>query len=532
MDRLKKFFINGFLMTVVTIIIRYVSVNFNIYISNKIGAVSMGLFTLISSVYGFALTLATSGISLATTKLVSEALGTGAKKKDFNTDATVASIMKKSIFFSFIISFFVTVGLLIFAKPIGVRILGDIRTVSSLKILAFSLPPIAVSSSLSGYFIALRRVHKNAIVQILSQGARIYFCVMLLGSAISNDMESACVAIVLGGTASELLSFGFHLILYLSSRARDRKNSQNQEFPADKQFSRRLLPITLPVAFSAYMRSALVTVEHLLIPWGLQRSGSSRDYSLAAYGTVHSVVFPLVLFPSAISSSFAGLLIPEISESDAMGDKKRIERIIARVLKTVLIYSIGTAAIMMCLSGELGSVLFPKSDATKYIALVSPLIPIMYLDTSVDSILKGLGYQFYSMIINIVDASLSVILVWILLPRFGIMGYIITVYFTEIVNATLSITKLLIVTKTKVRFFDWIFKPIFCSILATAMARYVLSFTHSIAHSRYELFLHIALIALIYLICLILCRAISPKKITKSIKDFLNSEKSIAKKSG
>ena len=64
MDRVKRFFINGLLMTAVTLAIRYVSVSFNIYITNRIGAVAMGLFTLISSVYGFALTLATSGISL------------------------------------------------------------------------------------------------------------------------------------------------------------------------------------------------------------------------------------------------------------------------------------------------------------------------------------------------------------------------------------------------------------------------------------------------------------------------------------
>ena len=525
MDRLKKFFVNGLLMTVVSIVIRYVSVNFNIYISNRIGAVSMGLFTLISSVYGFALTLATSGISLATTKLVSEALGSGAKSDKFDTDATVSSIMKKSILFSLVISFFVSLCLFCSADSIGVRILGDERTVSSLKILALSLTPIAISSSLSGYFIAMRRVHKNALVQIISQGARIYFCVMLLGAATSNDMESACVAIVLGGTVSEIIAFAFHLVLFLFDRSQSKQSAGTSNSAADKSFSKKLIPITLPVAFSAYMRSALVTVEHLLIPWGLQRSGSSRDRSLAAYGTVHSMVFPLVLFPAAISSSFAGLLVPEISESNAMGDTDRIDRIISRVLKTVLIYSIGTAAIMMCLSSEFGSVLFPKADAAKYIALIAPLIPIMYLDTSVDSILKGLGYQFYSMIINIVDASLSVILVWILLPRFGIMGYVITVYFTEIVNAALSITKLLIVTKTKVRFFDWIFKPVICSVLAAGLARYVLSVLDSIAVTRYELFLHIALISCVYLILLVVLRAISPKKIARSIKNFLRSEK-------
>ena len=93
-------------MTAVSLAIRYISVAFNVYITNRIGASAMGLFTLVSSVYGFTLTLATSGISLATTKLVSEAIG-GVNESD--RDITIRAIMKKSLLFSFAISFTISV---------------------------------------------------------------------------------------------------------------------------------------------------------------------------------------------------------------------------------------------------------------------------------------------------------------------------------------------------------------------------------------------------------------------------------------
>ena len=75
MTRFKKFILNGLLITAVSLIIRAVSVSFNVYISNKIGAAAMGLFTLISTVYRFAITVATSGIGLAATRIVAEAVG-------------------------------------------------------------------------------------------------------------------------------------------------------------------------------------------------------------------------------------------------------------------------------------------------------------------------------------------------------------------------------------------------------------------------------------------------------------------------
>ncbi|MBO7250186.1 MAG: stage V sporulation protein B, partial [Clostridia bacterium] len=65
MNRFKKFLLNGAILTLTSVVMRMIGVSFNVYISDAVGAEAMGLFTLISTVYGFALTLATSGISLA-----------------------------------------------------------------------------------------------------------------------------------------------------------------------------------------------------------------------------------------------------------------------------------------------------------------------------------------------------------------------------------------------------------------------------------------------------------------------------------
>ena len=502
-------------MTAVTLVIRYVSVSFNVYLTNKIGAVAMGLFTLISSVYGFALTLATSGLSLATTKLVSEAMGAVEECKQAST---VKSIMKKSLLFAFLISLSVSVGLYLLSPILAKSVLKDIRTLRSLQILSYTLVPIALSSSISGYFVAIRKVHKNAAVQVFGNAIKIFSCIYLLSRISASDVESACIAVILGGSFAEVVSFVIHLISYVV----DLKKQKNKGAP-EVSFAKRLIPFTLPIAFSAYVRSALVTVEHLLIPWGLEKSGSGRDASLAAYGIVHSIVFPLVLFPSAISSSFAGLLVPEISESAANKDFERIERIIGKVLKTVLIYSVGVAGIILCLSNEIGNVLFTNQSAVKYLLLVAPLIPIMYLDTSVDSILKGLGHQFYCMVINIIDALLSVILVWFLLPRYGIIGYIVTVYFTELINATLSITKLLCVTNIKFKIFAWLAKPIISIITSAAIIRFLLYKLGIFAQSRLDIAIHVCAIACVYIVALILVRALKIKRIKRSVINFFKA---------
>ena len=510
MNRFRKFIFNGLLITAVSLIMRSVAVSFNVYLSNTIGAVAMGVFTLISTVYGFALTVATSGIGLAATRHIAEAVGEAEKSGiSPRKSPLVRGYVKNCVRYALFFSIGSAVVLFLLSDHIGCRWLGDERTVSSLKVLALSLPSIALSSVFYGYFTAVRRVYKNAIVQVLGQGIKIFSCIGLISFLGASDVETACLSVVIGGTAAELISFAVHYIFYLLE-SMEQKASDHDKNESDKQW-RRILHTALPVAFSAYMRSGLITLEHILIPKGLEKSGSSRDSSLAAYGTIHSMVFPLVLFPSALSGSFAGLLVPEIAESKAEGDEGRILRIINKVFHAVLTFSIGTAGIMMCFSYELGNTVYPNVSTGRYILMVAPLIPIMYLDTSVDGILKGLGEQVYCMGVNIADALLSVILVWLLLPNMGITGYILTVYFTETVNATLSIARLLTVTKVRPNIKDWIIKPLISVILSSAATRYIASrLTGSITGSL-ELAVYIVLTASVYLALLIVMKGIKLK---------------------
>ena len=72
MRRIKVFLLNGILLTLTGFVIRSFTMFFNVYISNKIGEEATGIYQLIMSVYLFAITVANSGINLATTRIISE----------------------------------------------------------------------------------------------------------------------------------------------------------------------------------------------------------------------------------------------------------------------------------------------------------------------------------------------------------------------------------------------------------------------------------------------------------------------------
>ena len=99
----------------------------------------------------------------------------------------------------------------------------------------------------------------------------------------------------------------------------------------------------------------------------------------------------------------------------------------------------------------------------------------MYLDSMTDAMLKGMGQQFYSMLVNIIDALLSVILVWLVLPRYGIYSYIVIVYACEIINASLSVGRLLYISRLKPNILGWVIKPLIAITGAICTIRLILS---------------------------------------------------------
>ncbi len=450
MKLIQKFAVNALVLIVTSVFMRLVSMLFNVWLTNKIGTEGMGLFSLVLSVYSLATTLALSGINLSATRLVSQELAQnssqGAKKA-----VTVCTV------YSLIFGITSCCLLLFFGRYIASNLLCDIRTLPSLRILAFSLPFISVSSCLCGYFSAVRRVVKNSVTNIIEQFLRIFFTVAVFSVMSSGGVKQAMCAVSCGILFSEILSFATSFILYIFDV---KKNLRRRCVPPGCDITSRMVKMSLPIAFSAYIRSALVTVENILIPNRLSAGGLDKSAALSSYGIVTGMVFPLILFPLAFLSAASGLLIPEITRYRSLGQDRQIKYVTTRYFRLSIIFSVAVAGVFMYFSDILSDMIYESAESGGYIKIFAALIPIMYLDNSTDAMLKGLGEQVASMRYNIIDALVSVILVYFLLPPLGVNGYLITVFACELLNASMSIQRLLRVTGIKIKIFYHVVCPV------------------------------------------------------------------------
>ena len=263
----------------------------------------------------------------------------------------------------------------------------------------------------------------------------------------TGNLEKICYSLILGDVISEFIAFLYLILLYVSdmhahlplsklkkySKIHTDCNSSSNNF----KFLRKILRILIPVALTSYVRSGLSTVKQLLIPSNLEKSGLNCSESLSEYGTISGMAMPIVMFPATFLSSVAWLLVPEFARYQAHNDTKKIKKYSDILIIGSFAFSCLLTIIFIIFGENISYTIYKDYSIGKYVK-----VPFMYVDIVIDSILKGIDEQVNVMFINIMDLLISISFICIFVPIFGIKGYIVSIFISEIFNFALSLKTL------------------------------------------------------------------------------------------
>lgn len=481
----KLFLINGTILTVTSLLMKFAVLVFNVYISNQIGSEAVGIFSLVMAVYLFFITVATSGLNIAVTVIVSE-------KFAVNKDRLAIKAIRTCIFFSLLLGIVAGVLILVFSGFITNKCLHNMVSSRPLFYIAVGLPFIAMSSCINSYFTSVRKAYKNAITQVFEFIVKMIATVVLLKINILKGVEYICISLILADVISEICSFSLIFILYIIDVKLKKLNDV-------RSFGQRIniLKIAFPVAITSYIRSGLSTVKQLIIPTQLEKSGLSCNNALSKYGIINGMVMPIIIFPTVLINSYSMLLIPEFSTYVAQKNYKAINYISNKIFKFTCAFSVCICSIFLFFSNELGFVIYNNLETGYYFKILAPLIFFMYMDNIIDCILKGLNKQFGVMCCNILDLSVTTCFIYFLLPVMGIDGYIVSIFISELLNFSVSLFQMIRYSKLKLNFIDWVLIPVICSLLTYFVT---LMFHFNIVNIKINLLANIILFLLIYLI--------------------------------
>lgn len=433
MKRKLPIFYSALLLTGVNLLLRFVATSFQVYLSGRIGAAGIGLLQLVLSVGALAMTAGIAGIRTATMYLTAEELG---KKRPENVTWVLSGCFLYSIFCSGILSF----GLYYFAPQIASGWVGDIRTVAAIRLYAGFLPVCCLTGVMTGYFTAANRIGTLAAVEVAEQFLSLAITMLILVLWGGTDPSKACQGVILGSGIGSCLTLTCLIVFRVKER---------QKTGPRLPIFHRLMNTAVPLALADNLKAGISTTENLMVPKRLALYAKAAD-PLAAFGMVCGMVFPVLMFPAAILFGLAELLIPELARCAAAGSRQRIEYLVKRSLRVAFLYGCLFAGLEFLLAKPLCLSLYKSTEAGHYLRLYALMIPMLYCDAITDAMTKGLGQQKACVRYNIITSSMDVVFLFLLLPRYGMDGYLFSFFVTHLLNFILSLRRLLKITKLKI----------------------------------------------------------------------------------
>ena len=405
------------LLTVTGFITRMIGFFYRIYLSRLFGEEGMGIYQLISPVLGISYSICAASYQTAISKYVAEYTK---DTKDRQYKPLYAGL-QISIPLSLAVSVFIYTQ----APWIACNLLHEPRCTGMLRILPFSIPLSSIHACINGYFYGLRNTAPPATAQLLEQLARVGCVRYIAFQSLQNGASPTIDVAVWGLACGELVSMLTSLCFLHHSKG---KITHTPAAPApggaQSHMLSSIITMALPLTLNRIVLNILAGIESVSIPISLRQSGLSNASALSVYGVLTGMAMPLIFFPNALTNSLSVLLLPMISENLAAGNHRNVRSIILRTIKFCALFGLLFLTLFFLLGDFCGQRLFHSKLCGHFIRTLSFLCPFLYLDTTLSSILQGLGRAGTIFFMNLISLLVRLAFVFYVVPHFGITGYL------------------------------------------------------------------------------------------------------------
>lgn len=415
---------------------RFIGFFYRIFLSRTFGAEGMGIYQLTSPVLALSFSLTVAGIQTAISKYVAgENLS-----RDYRSSLRHLCC---GLFLATGLSVLCALSIYFFADEIALFFLMEERTAPLLRIIALSIPMAAVHSCINGYFYGIRHTLVPALCQLIEQLVRVGSVYGIYAYCLQKGVTPSISFVVIGLVIGEAASMTVSLIAVKVhfSKAASKKLSAlfSFELPALKNTCCHLLTLAVPLSLNRIIINFLQSVEAVFIPHRLLTYGYDNTTALSVYGVLTGMAMPLIFFPSAITNSICVLLLPIVSEADAVDNSGTIQKAVHKSIRYGFILGIIFTSLFLLFGRFLGVFLYQSELAGSFIIILSFLCPLMYIASTLGSILNGLGKTGETFTYSMASLLVRLLFVFFAIPRFGIHGYLYGLLASQTVQTLLCL---------------------------------------------------------------------------------------------
>lgn len=351
------------------------------------------LYSYAYSIYTLFLSLSTSGIPAAMSKIISEYNSLGYN----NTKIKVYKIGLSIMMILGIVGFIL---MMVFAPQLAHMLIGNMKGGNSISDIAFviriissALLIVPMLSVTKGYFQGQKMFKQAAWSNVIEQVARVAF--LLIGCYLciykfKIDEKFAIAVAVFSATIGAVAAY---LYLYYKKRKNKEifsvmtKDKKEEKGLDKKTLAKQIIACAVPFIVIDLLKSAYGMVDSLTVVRGMTYMGYSAEVSELALSTFATWGAKLTMIVISISMGLTTSLIPNIASDNIKGDHDKVNR------------KISLAIIMLLF------ITLPMTIGISFLAKPIWIIFYSYKEVSIDIfklfIFTAASFAIYSVIINI-----------------------------------------------------------------------------------------------------------------------------------
>ncbi len=439
----RKSFLSGvLLLSLSTVLVKIVGFVYKIPMLSYLGSVGMGYFHSAYEIYALFCVIATAGLPVALSLLISAALA----REDH---LRVRRLFQAGIRIFFAVGLLGS-GVMIALAPAFCSMIRSENAYDCILAIAPTVFFICLSSAYRGYFQGYQRMMPTAISQLIEAVGKLVFGLLFAHVALQRGMEPPKIAAAAGWG----LTFGtaFSVLYLVVEKVRFDKH-QRQEGVREENCSsvsspilRPLAKLAVPMTLGAGAVSLTKLIDMTMILRRLRSIGFSEVAANEVYGSYATLALSIYSLLPSLVGTIALPLIPILSSAIEVGDRERQRSMIRASYHLTTMLAIPASLGVSAFARPILSLLFGRDveaveQAAPLLSMLGVSIFLSCMIAASNSVLHAYRSVNRPILSMLAGAAVKVVSAYFLIgiPSIGILGAPISTFACNLTVVALNL---------------------------------------------------------------------------------------------
>ncbi len=458
-DKKQTFMKGALILVIANIIVKVIGAAFKIPLTYLLDEEGMALFSTSYTMYTWLFIVATAGIPVAISRMISEARTKG----NYNEVRRIFKVSHRLLACIGIAGTLV----LYFGAGTFASLLKNPDAELGIKAISPAVLFVAFMSAYRGYFQGHQDMFPTAFSEVSEAVGKLVIgyigAFLLMKTSVAHGAAGAVFGVAMGG----LLGFLTLFIVYKVKRKKSDTETSVGIVRSKGTILKELIRIAVPITIGASVFSLTTLIDTAMIMHNLQSSGFSYEEAKHLYGSYTGYAVPLFNLPPTLISAITISLVPAVSAALADGDTKLARRTAGNSISITTLFALPCAVGMAILAEPILSLVYNNTNATNTLGVLAYAIVFVSLVMVTNAILQSVGKERIPVVNMLIGGVVKIIINGFLVknPAINIVGAPIGTIACYVVILALNMFFIIRELRLKLPVGQYVLKPLAAVVL-------------------------------------------------------------------